>query len=273
MALHKGIFYIADAAVPGLQIIDLKKNSFRYFIPGGRGVLKLPINCFVDDENKLYVTDVERRQVVIYDEELKYLDAIGGDANFKPTDVWVTGDSILVTDPNNHRIVVYDRISHNPLGYFPEASEGDENYLFNPLNLWVTDSQIYITDFGESKIKRFTRKGEYIHELGGYGRNLGQFVRPKGIAVDREQLLMVVDAGFENIQIFNNKGQYLMYFGGPYSGPGDMYLPAEVIIDYDHLIYYEKFVDPSFNLKYLIFVTNQYGPDKVSVYGRVEQKF
>jgi hypothetical protein len=51
-----------------------------------------------------------------------------------------------------------------------------------------------------------------------------------------------------------------------------MYLPAKVIIDYSHLSYYEKFVDPAFRLKYLIFVTNQYGPDKVTVYGRIEPK-
>ena len=63
-----------------------------------------------------------------------------------------------------------------------------------------------------------------------------------------------------------------MFLGGPYNGPGDMYLPANVTIDYDHLHHYEKYVDPKYKLEYLIFVTNQYGPDKVNVYGRVEPK-
>jgi len=43
-------------------------------------------------------------------------------------------------------------------------------------------------------------------------------------------------------------------------------------IDYDNLKYFEEYVDKSFDLKYLIFVTNQYGPDRISVYGFVEDK-
>jgi hypothetical protein len=45
---------------------------------------------------------------------------------------------------------------------------------------------------------------------------------------------------------------------------------ADVTISYTGLDYFSKYVDKSFNLKYLIFVTNQYGPDKISVYGFVE---
>ena len=61
-----------------------------------------------------------------------------------------------------------------------------------------------------------------------------------------------------------------MFFGGNYKGPGYLWLPAKVIIDYDNLSYFQKFVDPSFELKYLILVTSQYGPDKINVYGFVE---
>jgi hypothetical protein len=62
----------------------------------------------------------------------------------------------------------------------------------------------------------------------------------------------------------------LMHFGGPYNKPGDMWLPAGIAIDYENLNYFSQFVDKSFDLQYLIFVTNQYGPDKISVYGFVK---
>jgi hypothetical protein len=65
-------------------------------------------------------------------------------------------------------------------------------------------------------------------------------------------------------------GKVLMFFGGPYKVPGNMWLPADVALSYTNLEYFRQFVDPSFNLKYLVFVSNQYGPDKVSVYGFVE---
>ena len=63
-----------------------------------------------------------------------------------------------------------------------------------------------------------------------------------------------------------------MFFGGTYKGPGDMWLPAKITIDYDNLQYFRKYVDPSYDLQYLILVTNQYGPDKINVYGRVEPR-
>ena len=61
-----------------------------------------------------------------------------------------------------------------------------------------------------------------------------------------------------------------MFFGGTYTGPGGMWLPADVTIDYGTNEYFSEYVDSRFALKYLVYVTNQYGPDKVSVYGFVE---
>lgn len=271
--LSRNKLFIADAGIGGLQVIDLRAGSFEYFTPSGRGKLKVPINCFVDTLENLFVTDVGRKQVVIFDKNLEYQGEIGGGENFKPTDIVVSGDTIFVTDPNNHQINAYNVTNRQLLYSFPEGAEvGDQNWLYNPLNIYLDKGKIYVTDFGDSRVKTYTTTGKFQGAVGRYGGGLAQFVRPKGIAVDREENLFVVDAGFENIQIFNKEGQLLMFFGGPYKGPGDMYLPANVIIDYDHLSYYEKYVDSAYKLKYLIFVTNQYGPDKVCVYGRVELK-
>ncbi len=62
-----------------------------------------------------------------------------------------------------------------------------------------------------------------------------------------------------------------MHFGGTYIAPGGMWLPADVTVDYNNLDYYSDYVDSSFSLQHLIYVTNQYGPDKVSVYGFVKK--
>ena len=101
------------------------------------------------------------------------------------------------------------------------------------------------------------------------GTGPGKFTRLKGIAVDRESNLYTVDSAFENAQIFNDEGQVLMAFGGPYSGPGGMVLPAQITIDYDNLEYFRQYVHKSFDLKYIILVSNQFGPDKINVYGFV----
>ena len=137
---------------------------------------------------------------------------------------------------------------------------------------FISGDNVYVTDFGDFRIKTYTKDGSFVSVLGSFGNSPGQFVRPKGIDVDKDGILYAVDAGFENVQMFNSSGQLLMYFGGPYKGPGDMWLPAKVVIDYESVKTFEKFVDPSFRLKYLVWVTNQYGPDKINIYGAVEVK-
>jgi DNA-binding beta-propeller fold protein YncE len=156
------------------------------------------------------------------------------------------------------------------LNTFPAVNKDDPQSLFSPTNIFVTSNEVYVTDFGDFKIKVYSHDGEFIRSVGSYGQGIGQFSRPKGIAVDKDENLFVVDAGFENAQIFSKSGKLLMFFGGNYKGPGDMWLPAKVTLDYDNMEYFEKYVDPSFNLKYLIFVTNQFGPDKITIYGAVE---
>jgi len=266
-----GKLYVCDIDLKGLEIIDFARKEFNYFVPAGLGQLRIPINCFIDDKGYLYVADAGRMQIVIFDEELKYFKSLGEKENFKPSDVFVADGKIWVANLKGG-VYVYDQNSLEFLFSFPEFVPGKTGNVYQPTNLWVTDSAVYVSDFGEFNVKIFSHEGEFLKSVGSYGSNIGEFIRPKGIAVDKNQNLYVVDGGFEITQIFNPDGKLLMHFGGPYKGPGDMWLPVKVTIDYDNNKYFENYVDPRFNLEYLILVSNQYGPDKINVYGFVSQK-
>jgi hypothetical protein len=265
---RNGKLYICDPGIGGLEILDFEKGKYKTFTPGSTGQLKSPLNCYVDKNEYLYVADPGRHELVLYDSAGNYLGKVNDTGVFKPTDVMVYQDEIWVTNPDNHRLNVYDRKTHQFIKYFAEQyGVGDDGFLYSPFNVFITEDIIYVTDFGDFKIKQYDRNGKFITAIGSYGTGTGQFVRPKGIACDKDLNLFVVDAGFENTQMFNKKGQLLMYFGGPYKGPGDMWLPAKVIVDYDNLKYFKKYVDPKYDLNYLVLVSNQYGPDKINVYG------
>lgn len=293
IATVKGKIFVCDASLRGIIIIDLVKKDFFPFVPAGSGQMKLPINCAVS-EDRLYVTDVGRNEVVIYDNQFNYLGALGkSDSifNFKPMDVCTRDNNIWVTNPLTHQVLYYKKdtavsarfanenvefvrknVKYTLYKTFPDTIPGTDEYLFNPINLSHQNGKIYVTDFGDFKVKVFTEEGEFLYTIGGLGNDLGKFVRPKGTAVDEENTLYVVDAGFENVQMFNESGQLLMHFGGPYQGPGDMWLPAKVHIEKENIDFFKKWLNPQFELKYLIYVTNQYGPDKVSIYGAVVPK-
>lgn len=271
IAVHDGKILVCDTYIHGIDRIDLKSGLFEQFIPKGKGELKVPVNCFVDTRGYLYVADSERKQVVVFDENSNYNSCFGESEDFKPVDIFVLDNKIWVSNLTGHQIHVYSADStHLLLKKIPELSTADAGRLFSPTNIYVSDDKVYVTDFGDFKIKIYSHEGEFIQSIGSNGQSLGQFSRPKGIAVDRESNLFVVDAGFENVQVFNDDAQLLMFFGGAYEGPGDMWLPAKIILDYENVGYFRRFVDPGYNLKYLIFVTNQFGPDKINIYGAIE---
>ena len=270
ITVKNGKMYICDTMLGGLEIINLGKNTFQYFKPDGFGQFKKPINCDVDSDNNLFVVDIERKQVLVFDYLDNFALSFGENHLAKPTDIKIYGDKIFVSDIKNHKIFVYSKQNFQLLTSFPKVDEESPAFLNSPTNLFVIDDKVYVSDLGAFSVKIFNINGEYISSVGGYGKDLGRFVRPKGIAVDKELNLHVVDAGFENVQIFNKDNKLLMYYGGNYKSKGDMWLPAKVTIDYDNLRFFKKSVHKHFNLKYLIFVTNQFGPDKINVYGFVE---
>jgi len=272
IASYPGKIYVCDADVGGIEIIDLENNSFEYFIPKGKGKFSHAHNCCIDEVGNLYVADIKRRQIIVFDSSGTYLNSFGEPAPFMPTDIAVSDSIIFVLNMKNHEVIAYDKINFSRLYSFPESETGKQDYLYSPLNMFVDDSIVYISDVGESKIKKYTYDGRFLNSFGSYGRGMGQFVRVKGVAVDRESRIYAVDASFENVQVFNDKNELLMFFGGSTKDPGGMWLPAQVAIDYYNLEYFYQFVDPEYNLEFLIYVTNQFGPNKVNVYGFIKPK-
>jgi hypothetical protein len=51
-----------------------------------------------------------------------------------------------------------------------------------------------------------------------------------------------------------------------------LYLPAGLCVDYENAGLFQKYAAPGFKIEYLILVTNQAGPNKVSVYGFLAKK-
>jgi len=272
VTVHKDKIYICDTGLGGLEVLDLSEGSFEYFIPGGKGQLKLPVNCCLDARGYLYVADANRKQIVVFDADRNFIQAFGEDENFKPTDVAVHQGKLWVANVLGHSLYVYDAESFELLTKMVELEAGEEGFIRKSTNIAIADNSLFVSDFGDFNVKSYSMDGEFQSTVGGYGNGPGSFTRPKGIALDEEGNLYVVDAAFENVQIFNPDGDLLMHFGGSYEGAGAMWLPAAVEISYENLSYFEPYVDDSFRLKYLIYVTNQYGPAKLNVYGFVEDK-
>ena len=269
IATGNGKIYICDSYQGTLDIIDLTRNTLRIFTPLGFGALRKPINAALDSTGNLYITDTQRGDIVVFGPDLSFKKSIKGES-LKPVDVDVRGDSVYIADMKDKNVEIWSASGNTKVADFPPPREDtpDSLRLIEPVSLAVDkERNVYVCDFGAFCVRKYDHEGKLIRTFGTLGKSSGQFARPKGITVDDEERLYVVDAAFENVQIFDKDGNLLLFFGGPYARPGNMYLPAQITIDYQAMKWFEPYVLPGFKLQYLLFVTNQFGPDKIGVYG------
>lgn len=270
-----GTLLVSNGAVRGFAEINLNKKTLDYIVPKGKGEIRASMSCAFDSIGNLYVADEIRQEVLVFNKTengLEYISAFGDGVDFKPEFVYAFDNKLWVISKKDRNIHVYDAKTYRPLFTFPNAEIGNDAFMWTPKYINGFGDYIYITDFFGFNIKVYDLKGNFVRTVGAPGKSPGQFSRPKDIAIDREENLYALDAAFGNVQIFNNKGQLLLYFGGQNDNKGDIILPKGIHIDYENRHFFEKYVDPDYTLKYLIYVTMQYGPNKINVYGRVEPK-
>jgi DNA-binding beta-propeller fold protein YncE len=265
VAIRNGKIFVVDARGKGYAIFDLAMKEFRVVMGSGGGALEKPINIIIDEAENRYITDTDRKQVLVFDAQDNFIRAYGMENQFKPTDVALSGNNLYVCDIEHHTIHVLDKQTGETIRTI--SAEGDaEDKIFKPTNIEIYGDNLLISDTFNGRVQVFTLDGEHLYSIGQLGTGLGQFARPKGVAVDREGRIYVVDAAFQNVQIFDSDQKLLLFFGAPGAGRDSMNLPATVVIDYDNIEYFRQYADPNFDIEYIILVVSQYGKNKVNAY-------
>jgi DNA-binding beta-propeller fold protein YncE len=142
-----------------------------------------------------------------------------------------------------------------------------EQLLALPTAFNVHRGIFYVTNIAGANVVKVDRDGNYIDSFGQLGDGVVDFTRPKGIAIDDEERIYVVDNGMQCVKIFNAENRLLLIFGNPGLPKGSMNLPVGITVTKELLPYFQKYAAPGFKVELLIFVTNQFGNSKLSVYG------
>lgn len=267
VAIHEGAIYVVDSRGAGYVVFDVANGKWRSVTGRGDGAMKKPINISIDEDGTRYVTDTQREVVIVFDSKDRFLRTLGEPGQFRPADVAISGDRLYVADVEHQQVHVLDKLSGETLFTFGGTGP-EEGQMAHPTNLAIgPDGSVYVSDMTNFRIQQFTAEGEFIRAIGSVGTGFGQFARPKGIDVDREGRIYVVDAAFQNVQMFDAAGNVLMFFGGPSDQRDSFSLPTVVKIDYDNVEYFRQYVDPDFEIEYLVLVANQFGLNKVAVFG------
>lgn len=80
-----------------------------------------------------------------------------------------------------------------------------------PTNLAIAaNGDLFVTDgYGNSRVHRFSARGELLASWGEPGTGPGEFMLPHGIAVDANGQVFVCDRESDRIQVFTSEGRYL----------------------------------------------------------------
>ena len=263
----EGAIHAVDARGNGWVIFDIANGRTAVVRPEGRGALIKPVNITIDTDGTKYLTDTGREQIVVYDDNNRFVRAFGEPGQYKPGDIAIINDRLYVTDLANHQVHVIDKISGDILFSFG-GSGVDPGQLRHPSNIAAaTDGTLYVVDSTNFRAQQFSGEGDLIRSFGAQGTAPGMFSRPKGISIDRDGYIYVVDSGFENVQILDQEGGALMFFGAPGFARDSINLPTVVKIDYDNVQYFRKYAAPDFELEYLVLVASQFGINKIAVFG------
>jgi len=276
MALFEGRLYVCDVGAKMVVVFDLRNRTFGYLTRDRR--LMKPVNIFIDDDGWKYVADSTAGLVFVFDHNDNLISLLGQQLKISPIDVVVRGERCYVTDYAGNQVVVFNKVTGEEIIRFGHRRRGvlqvqPESELppgeFSLISDLALDQHgnIYVTDKAGARITQFNPSGIFKRTIGRPGDNINEFVRPKGIAIDRENRIWVVDAATEVAKIYNEQEQLLLLFGLPGNKPGMMNLPAKIIVDYDNVEYFQKYAVQGAIIEFLVLVSNQYGPDKISVYG------
>jgi len=276
VAISRGKLYVCDVGKRMVEMLDLENGTFGYLTKDQR--LLNPVNIYIDDDDIKYVADPTVGAIFVFDQNNNLTGMLGKELNINPIDVIVRGNRCYVTDFSSNQVFVLDRTTGKEI--IRVGNKRKTEQLINPIDelpagefSLISDltldqqGNIYVTDKAAARITQFDQSGRFIRNIGRLGDNIDEFVRPKGIAIDKENRIWIVDASTEVAKIYNQQAQLLLFFGLPGNEPGMMNLPAKIVLDYDNVELFKKYAAPGADIEFLVLVSNQYGPNKISVYG------
>ncbi len=273
VASYKDTIYVADPGWDTVIVIDLAELSFDSLRDRGAGKLRVPVAITIDAAGNKFIADTGRNQVVQFNEKDEFVRAFGNPDELHPAGVAVDEQRLFIVNRLEHRVEIYDRYTTKRVETFGEFGPRDGEFNIPTSILRDDNGHLYVTDAANFRIQEFDAEYNFVQSYGFLGDGPGTFARPRGMAIDREGHLYVADAAFENVQIWDNSNaQVLLAFGGAGVGPGNMYLPASLSISYELNRHFDGLVDDEFELEYVILVANNYGPNKLAVYGFVNPK-
>lgn len=225
------------------NVADMKLNDGKSWLTAIVGEepsvsLQRPMSVASDGKGKVYVSESEGSNVLVFDFKAKEINRFGGsdysEAFEQVNGVYVdaagnayASDSrkrkILVVTPENKPLKIIDVSAHTEL---------IGKFAIDNIN-----KHLVLTDIKKHRIVITDMEGKLIKSFGSKGDADGLFNFPNAVAIDKDGSIIVCDSLNARIQRFTSKGEFVSKFGRRGDGPGDFSLIKGVAVDSEGHIY------------------------------------
>lgn len=215
----------------------------------GEGRFQKPRAMAIDKNDEVYIVDMTGRiQVFSADGEYRRGWRTPQIETGKPCGLSFDRDgNLLVADTHYFRTLIYtpdgtlltDRTiggvnGHEP-GHFYFVTDAVQDSLGN----------YYVCEYGDyDRVQKFTRDGKFVLQWGSHGSEPGQFVQPRGMAIDGRDHLFVTDACNHRVQEFDVSAEppkLVRKWGEEGTLPGQLRYPYGIDLDGKGHIYIAEF--------------------------------
>jgi DNA-binding beta-propeller fold protein YncE len=213
--------YIMDGVNNRVNVFDERGNFKLSF--GGKGTAKgkfsIPVGITTDSTGRVYVADTGNRRIQIFSSDGAFERQISLPPGEKgkprePVDVAVseTLKQLYVIDNDNHQVLVFSNPGDSLISTW--GSEGPRSDQFHyPFFIAAgQDGSALIVDVLNTRVQVW-RDGKPRESIGGWGVDLGQFYRPKGVTLDNTGTVFVSDSVLGVIQTFTVQGEFKAVLG------------------------------------------------------------
>ena len=228
-----GRILVTDTSRQAVFVFDPNEGRLNVWEDAGdRRRFVSPTGIAPGEDGDIYVADAELGIVARINHSGKSIGVIGRGELRRPVGLVFDASTrqLYVADTHAHDIKVFDAEGRllRTLGQHGEKP-GEFNY---PTYLALSKGELYVADTMNARVQVLdVETGQPKRIIGERGMNVGNLVRPKGVAVDEEGNVYVVESYYDRLLVFNKGGEFLMPIGGMGQGIGNFYLPSGVWID------------------------------------------
>jgi len=241
--------FICDPPSGAVVVIDYDAQDAEVV-----GDLGKPVAIAVDDTGAVFVADARSGRIHVLNRDLKQLRSISPPAaGGRPAAIALHGRTLFVADVAGHLVHAYDIDA----GQWSSDLSSDKPLGF-PAGLAAANGRLWVADALDGQLLAGELPGSSLHVVSG---SVGR-LRPKHIAPDDADRIVVTDAALQRIQVIDPRGRQLLEVADPVILP----LPSGVCFSKELLPFYSKRLPVGFTPSGIVFVSNQAGPPGVAVF-------